>query len=99
MCEIRDYLHSSHIYKGEILRMLYAVFLLDLQNAQEKAIPQRTIPQRVEEIFINFIRLLPHHFAEHHAIGFYADALNISPVYLSRMKGLSPRAYRETKDF
>jgi phosphoglycolate phosphatase len=65
--------------------MLYAVFLLDLQNAQEKAIPQRNVPQRVEEIFIGFIRLLPLHFAEHHNIAFYASQLNISVVYLSRV--------------
>ena len=85
MLEIRDYLHSDHIYKEKILQMLYAVFLLDLQNAQEHAIPQRSVSQRVEEIFIGFIRLLPLHFAEHHDIGFYADALHISPVYLSRV--------------
>lgn len=85
MKEIRDYLHSSHIYKAEILRMLYAIFLLDLQNAQEKAIPMHIVPQRVEEIFINFIRILPLHFAEHHDIGFYASQLNISTVYLSRV--------------
>ena len=85
MHEIVRYLQSSHIYKEEILRMLYAVFLLDLQNAQTRAIRQRTIPQRVEELFIGFIRLLPLHFAEHHDIGFYARQLNISTVYLSRI--------------
>lgn len=85
MCEIRDYLHSDHIYKSKILQMLYAVFLLDLQNAQDRAIPQRVVSQRIEDIFIGFIRLLPQHFAEHHNIAFYASELNISPVYLSRV--------------
>lgn len=85
MFEIRDYLHSDHIYKAEILRMLYAIFLLDLQNAQDKVISRRIVSQRVEDIFINFIRLLPHHFAEHHDIAFYAQQLNITPVYLSRI--------------
>ena len=85
MREIHDYLHSDHIYKSKILEMLYAVFLLDLQDAQEKAIPKRSVPQRVEEIFIGFLRLLPQHFAQHHDIAFYASALNISSVYLSRV--------------
>lgn len=85
MLEIRNYLNSDHIYKSKILEMLYAVFLLDLQNAQDNAMPQRSVPQRVEEIFIGFQRLLPLHFAEHHDIGFYASQLNISPVYLSRV--------------
>ena len=85
MREIIGYLHSEHIYKGEVLRMLYSIFLLDLQNAQQRAIVHRQIPQRVEEIFIGFIRLLPSHFAQHHDIPFYADRLHITPVYLSRV--------------
>jgi len=67
------------------LRMLYTVFLLDVQNAQQRAIVHRQTPQRVEEIFIGFIRLLPQHFAEHRDIAFYASRLNISQVYLSRV--------------
>jgi AraC-like DNA-binding protein len=85
MREIIGYIHSDHIYKGEVLRMLYAVFLLDLQNAQNSAIVHRQTPQRVEEIFIGFIRLLPRFFVEHHDIPFYADQLHISTVYLSRV--------------
>jgi AraC-like DNA-binding protein len=85
MREIIGYLHSDHIYRGEVLRMLYSIFLLDLQNAQNRAIVHRQTPQRVEEIFIGFIRLLPDHFAEHHDIPFYASALHISSVYLSRV--------------
>ncbi|MBQ4392082.1 MAG: AraC family transcriptional regulator [Prevotella sp.] len=85
MLEITRYLHSNHIYKAEILRMLYAVFLLDLQDVQEKVMRHRMVPQRVEELFISFIRLLPKQFAQHHDIGFYAAQLHISPVYLSRV--------------
>ena len=85
MREIIGYLHSNHLYKTEILRMLYAAFLLDMQNAQQHTITHHQIPPRVEEIFIGFIRLLPLHFAEHHDIAIYASALNITPVYLSRV--------------
>lgn len=85
MREIIGYLHSEHLYKTEVLRLLYAVFLLDVQNAQQRAIKRKQTSQRVEEIFIGFIRLLPQHFVEHHDIGFYASALNISSVYLSRV--------------
>lgn len=85
MLEIIDYLHSDHIYKQEILRLLYVVFLLDVQNAQQRAIVHRQTPKRLEEIFIEFIRLLPKHFAKHHDIAFYASKLNISSVYLSRV--------------
>lgn len=85
MREITHYQDSDHIYKAEVLRLLYAVFLLDLQNVQDRTIEHRQIPQRVEEIFIGFIRLLPDNFIEHHNIPFYASRLCISPVYLSRV--------------
>ncbi len=85
MREITHYQLSDHIYKAEVLRMLYAIFLLDLQNVQDRTIVHRQIPQRVEEIFIGFIRLLPDNFIEHRDIPFYASRLCISPVYLSRV--------------
>ena len=83
--DIIGYLHSDHIYKEKVLQMLYAVFLLELQNVQEKVMTRREVPQRIEDLFIGFIRLLPLHFIEHHDIGFYPNALNISTVYLSRV--------------
>jgi AraC-like DNA-binding protein len=85
MCEITHYQHSDHIYKAEVLRMLYAIFLLDLQNVQDRTIVHRHLSQRVEDIFNEFIRLLPDNFIEHHDIPFYASRLFISPVYLSRV--------------
>jgi len=85
MREIIGYLHSDHIYKGEVLRMLYSIFLLDLQNAQNRAIVHRETSSRIEEIFIGFIRLLSRHFADHHDIAFYAGRLHITPAYLSRV--------------
>lgn len=85
MREIISTLHSSHIYKNEILLLLYSVFLLDFQGAQEQVIRQHSVPQRMEELYIGFMRLLPRHFAEHHDIGFYASQLSITPDYLSRI--------------
>lgn len=85
MQEMIAYQHSSNIYKPKLLQMLYAVFLLDLQNVQDKVIIHRHVPQRVEEIFIEFNRLLPRHFIEHRDIAFYAGKLCITNDYLSRI--------------
>ena len=85
MQEMIAYQHSSNIYKPKLLQMLYAVFLLDLQNVQDKVITHRHVPQRVEEIFIEFNRLLPRHFIEHRDIAFYAGKLCITNDYLSRI--------------
>ena len=85
MREIIAYLHSDNHYKQQILRMLYAVFLLDFHSVKEKVEAHEHIPHRMEEIFIGFSRLLPLHFVKHHDIGFYANELNITPDYLSRI--------------
>lgn len=85
MREMIRYQLSSNVYKDKLLRMLYAVFLVDLQNILELSITHRAVSPRVEEIYINFNRLLQQHFMEHRNIGFYADQLHITDDYLSRI--------------
>ena len=70
---------------NESLKMLFNLFLLDLSAIQEHSIREHRFPKRVEEIFLDFLHLLPQHFAEHHDIGFYADRLCITTTYLSRV--------------
>jgi AraC-like DNA-binding protein len=47
------YLHSDHIYKGEVLRMLYSIFLLDLQNAQHHDIPFYAIQLHISPVYLS----------------------------------------------
>lgn len=70
---------------NDSLKMLYNLFLLDLSAIQEHSIREHRFPQRVEEIFLGFLSLLPQHFMEHHDIGFYASELCITTTYLSRV--------------
>lgn len=85
MEEIAGYLNSANTHKSAIVQYLYAIFLLDLQNALEQTVVTDKVPRRTEEVFIGFIRLLPEHFVEHHDISFYASSLSISTTYLSRV--------------
>lgn len=85
MREMIRYQSSSNVYKDKLLRMLYAVFLVDLQNILELSITHRSVSPRVEEIYISFNRLLQQHFLEHRNIGFYAEQLHITDDYLSRI--------------
>lgn len=85
MKEMIGYQQSDNVYKEKLLRMLYAVFLVDLQNVLELSIVHPQVSPRVEEIFIGFNRLLPEHFIEHRDIAFYADRLCITNDYLSRI--------------
>lgn len=77
-------LQADHLYKADVLRLLYATFLLDLRHIQHRA-ERRHLSSRAEELFIGFLRLLPSHFVEHRDIAFYADQLCVTPVYLSRI--------------
>jgi len=72
-------------HANDCLRMLYNLFLTDLSAIQQHSIRQHRFPKRVEEIFLDFLGLLPQHFAEHHDIGFYASELCITTTYLSRV--------------
>ena len=79
------YQQSSLPHAAESLRMLYSIFLNDLTGMMERTIREHRFPKRVEELFLEFLYLLPPHFAEHHDIGFYASELCITTTYLSRI--------------
>lgn len=83
--EIKAYLHTDSAGKSEILKHLYAIFLLEVQDVQEQSILSSPVSRRVEELFIQFIRLLPHNCSSHHGIGFYASELHVTTTYLSRI--------------
>ena len=86
MCIIRRYLLSAgHPFRSECLRTTYGLFLLELNAIQERTIRERRFPKRIEELFFDFLRLVPIHFVEHHDVGFYASQLCITPRYLSHI--------------
>ena len=83
---IRRYLLSAdHPFRSECLRTTYGLFLLELNAIQERTIRERRFPKRIEELFFDFLRLVPIHFTEHHDVAFYASQLCITPRYLSRI--------------
>lgn len=85
MEQIRDYCFSENKSKEGIMRHLYAVFLYELKNFLDLSSADATVSRRLEEQYITFLKLLPANFAQHHDIPFYADAIGITPIYLSRI--------------
>ena len=79
------YVTAPHPQRDESLRLLYNLFLLDLTATQERSIQSHRFPKRVEEIYLDFVRLLSQHYAQHHDIAFYASELCITTTYLSRI--------------
>lgn len=83
---IRRYLFSpDHPFRSESLRTTYGLFLLELNAIQERTIRDRRFPKRIEELFFDFLRLVPIHFADRHDVAFYASQLCITPRYLSQI--------------
>ncbi len=79
-----DYLISENPMRQEMLKSLYAIFLMDLSSILSRQTKRGGFGKRTEELFMNFMDLLPNHFVREHGIEFYADALNVTPTYLSR---------------
>lgn len=79
-----EYLVSENPLREEMLGNLYALFLMDLSSILSKQTKRGGFGKRTEELFMNFMDLLPQHFVREHGIEFYADALNVTPTYLSR---------------
>ena len=82
---IYDYIHQPIAMKSEILEMLTTVFVDDLISIQAFEKARLDISRRTEEIFVSFYSLLQEHFISQHGITFYADRLNITENYLSRV--------------
>jgi AraC-like DNA-binding protein len=79
-----EYLVSENPLREEMLGNLYAIFLMDLSSILSRQSKRGGFGKRTEELFMNFIDLLPKHFIREHGLEFYADALNVTPTYLSR---------------
>ncbi|MCR5710463.1 MAG: helix-turn-helix domain-containing protein [Bacteroidales bacterium] len=80
-----DYLLSENPMREEMLKNLYALFLMDLSSVLSKRTRLGGIGKRTEDLFIDFMNLLPQHYVREHGIEFYADALGVTPTYLSRV--------------
>ena len=80
-----EYLRSENPMRQEMLKNLYALFLMDLSSILSQRTQHGKFGKRTEDLFMDFIHLLPQHFVREHGIEFYADALSVTPTYLSRV--------------
>ena len=85
MEQIRDYCFSENKSKEGIMRHLYAVFLYELKNYLDVTNVDVAVSRHLEEQYITFLKLLPANFSQHRDIPFYAGAMGITPIYLSRI--------------
>lgn len=86
MAEIKRYIDSESKYREQCLQFEYALLvmdILDMQAGGTKGV--EAVPDGIQSMLIEFIRLLQLHFREHHDISFYADKLSVTPIYMSRI--------------
>lgn len=85
MREIMLYIESDHRFKNECLYSLYSLFILDLLNVESRFKQDSEFNGHTVDLFLKFMKLLTENFAVHHDISFYADALAVTSIYLSRI--------------
>lgn len=79
-----EYLVSENPLRKEMLKDLYALFLMDLSSILSRQNKRGGFGKRTEDLFMDFIHLLPQHYVREHGIEFYANTLGVTPTYLSR---------------
>ena len=88
--EIIGYQNSDLLLKTEASLMLFSLFLIDLYNALKAETNMNAVASRQEYQVIQFLHILPKYYLHHRSLDFYADLLQVSPVYLSRVvKGVT----------
>lgn len=85
MAEIHSYLNADHCYKDESMQALYSLFVLDLLNIENQYPPIRTVNLHLVDLFLRFMKLLNENYITRHDLDFYADALSVTSIYLSRV--------------
>lgn len=79
----RQILREDHHYQLELIQNALVRFYLELDNILDRKAGELPTPARDADRLRQFIRLLMEHFAGQHNVGFYADAMHITPQYLT----------------
>lgn len=85
MKEIMTYTGSRHTFRVECLYLLYSLFILDLLNVESRFEKNVEFGGHTADLFCRFLKMLSGNFRLHHDIAYYAGALAVTPIYLSRI--------------
>lgn len=80
-----EYLASDTSLREELLGNLYSLFLTDVSSILLRRTQHVKMGKRAEELFMDFMQMLPQHFVREHGIDFYASSLGVTSTYLSRV--------------
>ncbi len=80
---INYHIQHPHPYTYDSLQSLYSLYIIDMMGILSKRMDQQLINHKQYKIYLDFSDLISKHYEKEHEISFYADALKISPRYLS----------------
>lgn len=83
---IKQYKREKHLYRELLAKNLLSAFLTELCNIYEESEKdQIKITNRLEELFLQFRKLLLENIKTERTVQFYADKMCLSPKYLSQI--------------
>lgn len=84
-CQICKTMHSPHLHRDAILKSLVHIYMLIIAEMQYGDVVVTHDIKHKENIFKIFIHLATTNFRKERQVKFYADKMNITPTYLSRV--------------
>jgi AraC-like DNA-binding protein len=82
---LRSHILEPSSFQQEAILALCQLISVNILEIQDQQVENHHFTTRAEEVFKAFLRLVPQHFMEHRELSFYADLLNITTTYLSRI--------------
>jgi AraC-like DNA-binding protein len=82
---LRHHILKPTSLQREAVFTLATLLSIELLEAQSLAVETHRSTTRAEEVFAAFLRLVPDYYIRHRDLKFYADRLNITTTYLSRI--------------
>ena len=81
------------------MQALYSIFILDLLNIENQYTPIQAVNLHLIDLFLRFLKPLKENYIARHDLDFYADALSVTSIYLSRaVKRLSNQTIKNHID-
>jgi AraC family transcriptional activator of pobA len=79
-------LPNDYLFKTEILKSLFQVFLLELGRlATQYAGQSLSKPSRKKQLYLDFYMMVKEHYKARRTVNYYADQLAVTPKYLSEV--------------
>ena len=96
---LRQHIMEPSTLQQEAIIAHCQLISINILKIQDQQVESHRFTSRTEEVFTAFLRLVPLHFMEHRDLAFYADRLNITTTYLSRIvRSMSGRTVRDFID-